>query len=81
MGQSLGISGFILPTCEIVSTGQKITIDGIEMEFQLTPGTEAAAEMNLWFPQFKALWMAENCTASLHNLYTLRGAEVRDGAA
>ena len=81
MGQSLGTSGFILPTCEIVSTGQKITIDGIEMEFQLTPGTEAAAEMNLWFPQFKALWMAENCTASLHNLYTLRGAEVRDGAA
>ena len=48
------------------------------MEFQLTPGTEAPAEMNTWFPQKKALWMAENCTGTLHNLYTLRGAEVRD---
>ena len=35
--------------------------------------------MNTWFPQFKALWMAENCTGTLHNLYTLRGAQVRDG--
>ena len=56
-------------------------IDGVELEFQLTPGTEAPAEMNTWFPQFKALWMAENCTGTLHNLYTLRGAAVRDGAA
>ena len=37
--------------------------------------------MNTWLPQYKALWMAENCTGTLHNLYTLRGAEVRDGAA
>jgi len=51
------------------------------MEFQLTPGTEAPAEMNTWFPEKKALWMAENCTSTLHNLYTLRGAQVRDGAA
>ena len=50
------------------------------MEFQLTPGTEAPAEMNTWLPQFKALWVAENCTGTLHNLYTLRGAQVRDGA-
>ena len=47
----------------------------------MTPGTEAPAEMNTWFPQFKALWVAENCTGTLHNLYTLRGAQVRDGAA
>lgn len=53
----------------------------MELEFQLTPGTEAPAEMNTWLPQYKALWMAENCTGTLHNLYTLRGAEVRDGAA
>ena len=37
--------------------------------------------MNTWIPKFKALWMAENCTGTLHNLYTLRGAQVRDGNA
>jgi alkyl sulfatase BDS1-like metallo-beta-lactamase superfamily hydrolase len=47
----------------------------------MTPGTEAPAEMNTWFPDKKALWMAENCTGTLHNLYTLRGAQVRDGNA
>nr|MBP6137161.1 MBL fold metallo-hydrolase [Clostridia bacterium] len=56
-------------------------IDGVSMEFQLTPGTEAPAEMNTWFPEKKALWMAENCTSTLHNIYTLRGAQVRYGAA
>ncbi len=48
------------------------------MTFQLTPGTESPAEMNTWLPDYKALWMAENCTGTLHNIYTLRGAEVRD---
>ncbi len=81
MGQSVGHVTFITPTYEIKSTGETVVIDGIEMEFQMTPGTEAPTEMNTWFPQFKALWMAENCTATLHNLYTLRGAQVRDGAA
>ena len=81
MGQSLGTVSFLMPTYEICETGEVITIDGVEMEFQLTPGTEAPAEMNTWLPQFKALWMAENCTGTLHNLYTLRGAQVRDGAA
>ena len=69
------------PSYEITQSGEKLTIDGVELEFQLTPGTEAPAEMNTWLPQYKALWMAENCTGTLHNLYTLRGAEVRDGAA
>ena len=81
MGQSLGTVCFLAPSYEICETGETITIDGIEMEFQLTPDTEAPAEMNAWLPQFNALWMAENCTATLHNLYTLRGAQVRDGAA
>ncbi|MBQ8164321.1 MAG: MBL fold metallo-hydrolase [Clostridia bacterium] len=81
MGQSKGTVTFIVPTYEIKNTRETITIDGIEMEFQLTPGTEAPAEMNTWLPQFKALWVAENCTATLHNLYTLRGAQVRDGSA
>ena len=80
MGQSTGTVSFITPTYEITETGETLVIDGIEMEFQLTPGTEAPAEMNTWFPQFKALWLAENCTGTMHNLYTLRGAQVRDGA-
>lgn len=81
IGQSKGTVTFITPTYEIKTTGEVIVIDGVEMEFQLTPGTEAPAEMNTWFPQFKALWVAENCTSTLHNLYTLRGAQIRDGAA
>ncbi len=81
MGQSVGTITFITPTYEIKSTGETLVIDGVTMEFQMTPGTEAPAEMNTWFPQFKALWVAENCTGTLHNLYTLRGAQVRDGAA
>lgn len=81
MGQSTGALTYLAPTYEITRTGETLVIDGIEMEFQMTPGTEAPAEMNTWFPQFKALWMAENCTGTLHNLYTLRGAAVRDGAA
>lgn len=79
MGQSLGNTSFIIPTKEITQTGETMTIDGVTMEFMLTPGTEAPAEMNVWFPEKNALWMAENCTGTLHNLYTLRGAEVRDG--
>ncbi|MCR5118964.1 MAG: MBL fold metallo-hydrolase [Lachnospiraceae bacterium] len=81
MGQSRGELTYMMPTWEVTETGQKVTIDGVEIEFQLTPGTEAPAEMNAYFPQKKALWLAENCTGSLHNLYTLRGAEVRDGNA
>jgi len=76
---STGTSGLIPPTDIITKTGQETRVDGVTMIFQMTPGTEAPAEMNTWFPQFKALWMAENCTGTLHNLYTLRGAQVRDG--
>lgn len=79
MGQSTGRVSFVTPTYEIKATGEVYTIDGVQMEFQMTPGTEAPAEMNIWLPESKALWVAENCTATLHNLYTLRGAQVRDG--
>ena len=81
MGQSAGTVSYLNPTFEITETGETYTIDGVEMEFQMTPGTEAPAEMNTWLPQKKALWRAENCTGTLHNLYTLRGAQVRDGDA
>ena len=53
-------------------------IDGLEVEFQLTPGTEAPTEMNNYFPKYRAFWVAENCTGTLHNLYPIRGALVRD---
>ncbi len=76
-----GTVSLIAPTDVVDETPTKIIIDGVTMIFQNTPGTEAPAEMNTYFPQFRALWMAENCTATMHNLYTLRGAEVRDAAA
>jgi alkyl sulfatase BDS1-like metallo-beta-lactamase superfamily hydrolase len=72
----------IIPPTNIISkTGQTLTIDGVKIVFQYTPDTEAPTEMNFYFPQFKALCMAENCTHNLHNLYTLRGAKVRDAKA
>ena len=76
-----GYSSYIKPNDIIYETGEIRIIDGVTMEFQMTPGTEAPAEMNTWFPGFKALWMAENCNHTLHNMYTLRGAQVRDGNA
>lgn len=78
---STGTITLIPPTLDITKTGQTVTVDGVEMVFQMTPGTEAPAEMNTWFPQFKGLWTAENATNTMHNLYTLRGAQVRDGLA
>ena len=81
LGQSTGLVTYLSPTHEVTETGETIVIDGVEFQFQMTPGTEAPAEMNTWLPSYKALWVAENCTGTLHNLYTLRGAQVRDGAA
>jgi alkyl sulfatase BDS1-like metallo-beta-lactamase superfamily hydrolase len=78
---STGLVTLIEPTDYVTKTGQKMVVDGLEIEFQLTPNTEAPAEMNFLFPQHKALCMAENCTHTLHNLYTLRGAQVRDSKA
>jgi alkyl sulfatase BDS1-like metallo-beta-lactamase superfamily hydrolase len=78
MTVSTGLGGLLLPTQEIKKTGEVVIIDGVKMEFQLTPGTEAPAEMNTWFPAWNALWMAENTTNTMHNILTLRGAQVRD---
>ena len=73
--------GYLPPTYEVTDDIFETNLDGVDAIFQLTAGTEAPAEMNTYFPQKKALWMAENCTGTLHNLYTLRGAEVRDANA
>ncbi|MFD4421681.1 alkyl/aryl-sulfatase [Agromyces sp. NPDC058484] len=75
---SVGEAGLIVPTLYIRETGETHTIDGVEIEFQMAPGTEAPAEMHFYFPRYRALCMAENATHTLHNLLTLRGALVRD---
>ena len=74
-------TSLIHPTDIVNRTGQEMTIDGIRIVFQNTPNTEAPSNMNFYFPQFQALYMADNCVATLHNLLTPRGAQVRDGKA
>jgi alkyl sulfatase BDS1-like metallo-beta-lactamase superfamily hydrolase len=73
-----GTPGLIPPTRVVADDIEEITVDGVRMVFQNTPGTEAPAEMNTWFPQWNAFWAAENIVATVHNIYTLRGALVRD---
>lgn len=92
ISQSTGTVSFVTPDitvdeamAEESRTGNRTDapycIDGLRLMYQYTPGTEAPTEINCYFPEYKALWMAENCNGTLHNLYTLRGAEVRDGNA
>ncbi len=78
---SLGSVSLIPPTRSISATGERLVMDGVEIVFQVTPDTEAPAEMNFFFPGLGALCMAENCTCQLHNIYTPRGAQVRDARA
>ena len=77
-GLSRGSRGLIPPTVVVSEAFEEHTIDGVNIVFQNTPGTEAPAEMNAWFPDRKVFWAAENITATIHNIYTLRGALVRD---
>ncbi len=78
---SLGTTGFIVPSDSICETGETRSIDGIEIEFQMTMGTEAPAEFVFYLPKFKALCMSEITSHHLHNIYTPRGAQVRDALA
>ncbi|WP_329021010.1 alkyl/aryl-sulfatase [Streptomyces sp. NBC_00690] len=78
MTTSTGTITLIPPTVDITETGQEETVDGVRIVFQLTPGTEAPAEMNFLFPELRALCLAENATHNMHNILTLRGAVVRD---
>jgi alkyl sulfatase BDS1-like metallo-beta-lactamase superfamily hydrolase len=77
-GISTGTISLIAPTDIISKTGQEMTIDGVTLSFQITPGTEAPAEMNFYLPQMRAVFMAENANATMHNLLPARGALVRD---
>lgn len=76
--QSTGTVSLRAPTVDITHTGQVETVDGVRFEFQVTPDTEAPAEMNFLVPERRALCMAENATHNLHNVLTLRGTQVRD---
>ena len=80
-GTSAGTLSLIAPTDLIRATGEERIIDGVRFVFQLAPGTEAPAEMHFHLPHVKALHLSENTNATLHNLYTLRGAQVRDAKA
>jgi alkyl sulfatase BDS1-like metallo-beta-lactamase superfamily hydrolase len=75
---SIGSITLIPPTRVIEEDIEELTIDGVRMIFQNTPHTEAPSEMNTYFPDKKLLWIAENVVAAFHNIYTLRGAPVRD---
>ncbi len=73
-----GNTGLIAPNMFIGKEFEEVTLDGIKMVFQNAPDTEAPVEMNTYFPQFKALWTSEIVTGTIHNIYTLRGAPVRN---
>jgi alkyl sulfatase BDS1-like metallo-beta-lactamase superfamily hydrolase len=78
---SRGTISLIPPTRSIVEPIETHTIDGVEIVFQLAPQTEAPAEMHMFYPAFRALNLAENATHTMHNVYPIRGAEVRDANA
>lgn len=78
---SMGTTGFAVPTDIVRETGERRTVDGIEIVFQMTMGTEAPSEMVFYFPAFRALCMSEITSHHLHNVYTPRGAQVRDALA
>ncbi len=84
IGNGLGVTGtngsitLLAPTDTISKTGQKMTIDGLDFEFLMAPGSEAPAEMHFYISTLKALCTAENCVHTQHNFYTLRGAKTRD---
>jgi alkyl sulfatase BDS1-like metallo-beta-lactamase superfamily hydrolase len=83
LGKAIPIagSGLIIPTVDITHTGQELVVDGIRIVFQLTPETEAPAEMNFFFPDQGWLCMAENCSHNMHNLIPIRGAQARNSLA
>ena len=78
---SRGTVTLIPPTRIVREPFETHRIDGVEIVFQLTPETEAPAEMHMFYPAFRALNLAENATHNLHNVYPIRGAQARDANA
>lgn len=81
MGVAAGSRSLVPPTREIAETGTELTIDGVRIRFQVTPGTEAPAEMNFGFPEWNVVDLAENANVTQHNILTPRGAVIRDAKA
>jgi alkyl sulfatase BDS1-like metallo-beta-lactamase superfamily hydrolase len=76
-----GALSLIAPTYTVKATGETLVVDGLKIEFQYTPGTEAPSEMNFYLPDLKALCLAENANVTMHNILPPRGALVRDSKA
>lgn len=87
IGTGLGLSlsnaapGLIPPTQYVRKTGEELTLDGVRIQFQMAQGSEAPSEMMFYFPDKKALCLSEVVTKHMHNVYTIRGAKVRDALA
>jgi alkyl sulfatase BDS1-like metallo-beta-lactamase superfamily hydrolase len=77
-GPALGTIGILPPTQIISKTTTELTIDGVNFIFQNAPGSEAPAELTFYLPDLKTFCGAEVVSHNMHNLYTLRGAKVRD---
>lgn len=78
---SSGTMGLIPPTDTVSKTGEEITVDGVRIVFQMAQGSEAPSEMMFYFPDKKALCLSEVLTKHMHNIYTIRGAKLRDALA
>ena len=75
---SSSVPGLIPPTQYIKKTGEEMTIDGVRIQFQMAKASEAPSEFMFYFPDKKALCLSEVATKLMHNVYTIRGAQVRD---
>jgi alkyl sulfatase BDS1-like metallo-beta-lactamase superfamily hydrolase len=73
-----GTVGLAVPTDLIGATPTELVLDGVRFVFQYAPDSEAPAEMTFYLPEKKAFGGAEIVSRTMHNLYTLRGAKVRD---
>ena len=78
---SSSVPGLIPPTQYIKKTGEEMTIDGVRIQFQMAKASEAPSEFMFYFPDKKALCLSEVATKLMHNVYTIRGAHVRDALA
>jgi len=78
---SLGTASLVAPTESVTKTGQELVVDGVRIVFHMAPGSEAPSEMLFYFPDLKALCVAEDVNKTMHNIYTLRGTKGRDALA
>jgi alkyl sulfatase BDS1-like metallo-beta-lactamase superfamily hydrolase len=83
LGKALGVgkAGVLPPTREVSTTGETLVLDGVPFVFQMALGSEAPAEFTFYLPQQHAFCGAEVVSMNMHNVYTLRGAKVRDALA